>query len=80
VSLVVEFRLQMLDGRTKYVGMLDWEVEDGAGHPEYVSALMDVVMEKTPKRPCIVPGAIWPISHWASWRRLSLIPRQACAG
>lgn len=45
-NLAAEFRLQMLDGRTKYVRMLAREVEDGAGHREYVGALMDVTTAK----------------------------------
>lgn len=45
-ALTAEFRLQMFDGRTKYVRMLSREVEDGAGHREYVGALMDVSTAK----------------------------------
>ena len=45
-ALTAEFRLQMFDGRTKYVRMLSREVEDGAGHREYVGALMDVTTAK----------------------------------
>jgi len=45
-NLAAEFRLQMLDGRTKYVRMLAREVEDGAGQREYVGALMDVTTAK----------------------------------
>jgi C4-dicarboxylate-specific signal transduction histidine kinase len=36
----------MPDGRTKHVRMLAREVEDGAGHREYVGALMDVTTAK----------------------------------
>jgi PAS domain S-box-containing protein len=46
VNLAAEFRLQMPDGRTKHVRMLAREVEDGAGHREYVGALMDVTTAK----------------------------------
>lgn len=45
-NLAAEFRLRMLDGRTKYVRMLAQEVEDSAGHREYVGALMDVTTAK----------------------------------
>lgn len=45
-NLAAEFRLLMLDGRTKYVRMLAREVEDGAGQREYVGALMDVTTAK----------------------------------
>lgn len=42
----LQFRLLMGDGRIKHVHMLAQPVTDGAGHCEYVGALMDVTASK----------------------------------
>ncbi|MGX5217457.1 PAS domain-containing sensor histidine kinase [Pseudomonas segetis] len=42
----LEYRLQMADGRIKYVHMLTHPVRDCSGNREYVGALMDVTASK----------------------------------
>ncbi len=42
----LEYRLQMADGRIKYVHMLTHPVRDCSGNREYVGALMDVTTSK----------------------------------